>query len=118
MPNDLVTIIMLSHNQSQYVEESVRSVLAQTYTNWELMFLDDNSKDDTISKMMALKEEARIKKENGARFDRIMVSQTVWERGMSVNRNRAMKEARGRWIAFLDVGDVWAPDKLEKQIRL
>lgn len=117
MPIDLVTIIMLSHNQSQYVEESVRSVLAQTYTNWELMFLDDNSKDDTISKMMALKEEARIKKENGARFDRIMVSQTVWERGMSVNRNRAMKEARGRWIAFLDVGDVWAPDKLEKQIR-
>lgn len=117
MLNDLVSIIMLSHNRAQFVEESVRSVLAQTYTNWELLFVDDNSKDDTISKMMALKEEARIKKDNGARIDRIKVSQTVWERGMSVNRNKAMKEARGRWIAFLDVGDVWAPDKLEKQIR-
>lgn len=45
MPKDLVSIIMLSHNQARFVEESVRSVLAQTYTNWELLFIDDNSND-------------------------------------------------------------------------
>ena len=51
----MVSIIMLSKNKAQYVEESVRSVMAQTYKNWELLFLDDNSKDDTITKMMSLK---------------------------------------------------------------
>ena len=117
MGGDLVSIIMLSHNSAQYVEESVRSVMAQTYQNWELLFVDDNSKDKTITKMMGLKDEGKIRKEDYSFIDRIKVSQTVLERGESVNRNKALKGARGRWIAFLDVGDVWAPDKLEKQIR-
>lgn len=114
---ELVSIIMLSHNQAQYVEESVRSVMAQTYQNWELLFVDDNSKDNTITLMMDLKEKAKIRREDYTYNDRIQVSQTVTDRGGSVNRNKALKEARGRWIAFLDVGDVWAPDKLEKQVR-
>ena len=117
MTNDLVSIIMLSHNSSQYVEESVRSVMAQTYQNWELLFVDDNSRDNTITLMMDLKDEAKIKKEDYTVIDRIKVSQTCSDRGVSVNRNKALKEARGRWIAFLDVGDVWNPDKLEKQIK-
>lgn len=114
---ELVSIIMLSHNQAQYVEESVRSIIAQTYQNWELLFIDDNSKDNTITLMMDLKEEARIRREDYTYNDRIKVSQTVSDRGESVNRNKALKVARGRWIAFLDVGDVWAPDKLENQIQ-
>ena len=117
MSNDLVSIIMLSHNSVQFVEESVRSVMAQTYKNWELLFVDDNSKDNTITLMMDLKDEAKIRKPDYTFIDRIKVSQTVSNRGESVNRNKALKEARGRWIAFLDVGDVWAPDKLEKQVR-
>ena len=106
MMKDLVSIIMLSHNNGQYVEESVRSVLAQTYTNWELIFVDDNSQDSTIAKMMELRDgDSRIK-----------ISQAVYDRGASVNRNAALKDASGRWIAFLDVGDVWHPKKLERQI--
>lgn len=108
---------MLSRNSVQFVEESVRSVMSQTYTNWELLFLDDNSKDKTISVMMDLKDEAKIRKEDYTVIDRIKVSQTVSDRGVSVNRNSSLRGARGRWIAFLDVGDVWAPDKLEKQIQ-
>ena len=104
--NDLVSIIMLSHNNGQYVEESVRSVMAQTYTNWELIVVDDNSQDGTIAKMMELRDED----------SRIKISQAVYDRGASVNRNAALKDARGRWIAFLDVGDVWHPTKLERQI--
>lgn len=114
---ELVSVIMLSHNKAQYVEESVRSVMGQTYQNWELLFVDDNSKDDTITLMMDLKEEAKIRREDYTYIDRIKVSQTVSDRGESVNRNKALREARGRWIAFLDVGDVWAPDKLAKQVR-
>ena len=113
----LVSIVMLSHNQAQYVEESVRSVMAQTYQNWELLFVDDNSKDNTITMMMDLKNEAKIRREDYSFIERIKVAQTVTNRGESVNRNKALREARGRWIAFLDVGDIWAPDKLEKQIR-
>ena len=107
MCHDLVSIIMLSRDKAKFVEESVRSVLAQTYTKWELLFVDDNSKDDTIEIMMELKEKEK----------RINVTQTAYQRGYGMNRNSALMAAKGRWIAFLDVGDVWAPDKLERQIR-
>ena len=106
MSNDLVSIIMLSHDEGKYVRETVESVLTQTYQNWELLFVDDNSKDDTILQMMDLKG-------NDPRF---IVSQSVYDKGTSYLRNSALQQARGRWIAFLDVGDTWAPDKLEKQI--
>lgn len=107
MANDLVSIIMLSRNDVAHVEESVRSILAQTYTNWELLFVDDNSNDGTITKMMELTG-------NDPRFN---ITQSVYDKGSSYLRNKALKEARGRWIAFLDAGDTWTPDKLEKQIR-
>lgn len=111
MGNDLVSIVMLSHNKARYVEESINSILAQTYTNWELLFLDDNSKDGTIRQLMQLKD--RLTKKIASR---IRVLQTVRERGKTRNRNSALKSVRGRWIAFLDAGDVWSPDKLERQI--
>ena len=116
MTNDLVSIIMLSRNKAPYVEESVRSVIAQTYTNWELLFVDDNSDDDTINLMMTLKEEGRLRLSDGRYIDRVKVSRTVVDRGVTNIRNSALREARGRWMTFLDVGDVWAPEKLERQI--
>jgi glycosyltransferase involved in cell wall biosynthesis len=106
MKKDLVSIIMLSHEGGKYVKETVESVLAQTYQNWELLFVDDNSQDDTIEQMMDL---------NG-KDKRFNISRSVYDKGMSYLRNSALKQARGRWMAFLDVGDVWAPEKLEKQI--
>lgn len=116
MSKDLVSIIMLSKNKAQYVEESVRSVLAQTYQNWELIFMDDSSSDDTIHQMMTIREQGQWKRENGKVINRMKISRTVSERGDISNSNSAIKEARGRWISFLNVGDIWAPDKLEKQI--
>ena len=106
MKNELVSIIMVSHERGRYVRETVESVLAQTYRNWELLFIDDNSTDDTITQITELK----------GRDKRINILHSVYDKGASYLRNTALKEARGRWIAFLDVGDVWAPDKLEKQI--
>ena len=105
--NDLVSVIMPSYNCAEYVEESIRSVQAQTYQNWELLSVDDCSKDNTITRVMAMKE----------KDSRIMVFQNSHNSGAAVSRNTALKNARGRWIAFLDSDDLWEPTKLEKQIR-
>lgn len=116
MSNDLVSIIMLSHNKGRYVAESVRSVMAQTYQNWELIFMDDSSKDDTISQMMDLMREGRVKQKDGSYNNKIKVSQYVETKGSAASMNSALRDAQGRWIAFLNVGDLWEPTKLEKQI--
>lgn len=102
---------MLSHNKARYVEESVRSVMAQTYKSWELRFIDDGSMDGSVSLMLDLRD--RMEKSVA---EMVFVSQMVFEQGEKHNRNTALRGARGRWIAFLNVGDVWTPDKLEKQV--
>lgn len=106
LSKDGVSIIMLTRNKAQFIETSIRSVLAQTYTNWELILVDDASSDDTIRRIMELRDD----KHN------FRVSQFVFSRGEMVNRNSAIKDANGKWIAFLDAGDVWEPTKLEKQV--
>ena len=123
MVNDLVSIIMLSRNNERFLEQSVRSVMAQTYKNWNLLVIDDSSNDDTIKQLMLLKEEDRkacllynSEEKDGYTQDRIKVSQNVFVKGQSLSRNSSLKDAKGRWIAFLDCGDLWAADKLQKQI--
>ena len=106
MSCDLVSVIMPSYNCGKYVEETIRSVQSQTYQNWELIFWDDCSKDDTISKVSALKEHDK----------RIHLFQNVSNLGAAISRNNALREAKGRWIAFLDSDDLWEPTKLEKQV--
>jgi glycosyltransferase involved in cell wall biosynthesis len=106
MKEDLVSIIMPSYNCGQYVEESVRSVLAQTYQNWELIFVDDCSSDDSIN----------IIKKIQLSDKRIRLFQNKINSGAAVSRNNALIEAKGKWIAFLDGDDLWEPTKLEKQV--
>jgi len=105
MENDLVSIIMLSHNNGRFADDSVKSILAQTYKNWELLFVDDSSKDDTLSKLLAYKDDDQ----------RINLFATVFENGPSKVMNSALRKAHGRWIAFINCGDIWSPEKLEKQ---
>ena len=105
--NDLVSIIMPSYNCGRFVEESIRSILAQTYENWELIFIDDYSSDNTIRIVSELRDKDK----------RIQIYQNVSNMGAAVTRNNALKEAKGRWIAFLDSDDIWEPEKLEKQIK-
>ena len=104
---DLVSIIMPSYNCGRFVEETIRSVQAQTYTNWEVIFMDDCSTDDTIKKVSAMRDDD----------SRIHLYQNISNLGAAVSRNNALREARGRWIAFLDSDDLWKPEKLEHQIR-
>ena len=107
MGNDLVSIIMPSYNCGRYVEASIHSVQAQTYQNWEIIFMDDCSNDDTIKRVSELQEkDARIK-----------LFQNHSNSGAAISRNTALREAKGRWIAFLDSDDLWEPKMLEKQVR-
>ena len=103
--NELVSIIMPSYNTAKFISETIESVLAQTYTNWELIIVDDCSTDDTDAVVRPYLADGRI---------RYMKNEK--NSGAAVSRNRALREAKGKWIAFLDSDDLWLPEKLEKQI--
>lgn len=103
--NDLVSIIMPSYNTANYIRASITSVQKQTYTNWELIIVDDGSTDNTDEVVAELLSDGRIRYLKNDRNS-----------GAAVSRNRALREANGKWIAFLDSDDLWYPDKLEKQI--
>ena len=102
-----VSIIVPIYNAKDYILETVASVQAQTYTDWELLLVDDGSTDGTgemLSRHLAQLQDPRIKflpKENG---------------GAAKARNYGLKQAAGRYVAFLDADDLWTEDKLEKQL--
>ena len=100
----LVSIIMPNYNSEKYVEATVRSVLAQTYQNWELIFVDDCSTDNSLALVRAFQD------------DRIRIFENETNSGAAVSRNRALKLAVGDWIAFLDSDDLWDEKKIEKQL--
>lgn len=103
--SELVSIIMPSYNTACFIKETVDSVLAQSYTNWELLIVDDCSTDDTDDVVAQLLGDSRIKYIKNSENS-----------GAAESRNRALREAKGKWIAFLDSDDLWEPFKLEKQI--
>ncbi|MCQ5202269.1 glycosyltransferase [Mordavella massiliensis] len=103
--NEIVSIIMPSYNTASYITESIKSVQNQTYHHWELIIIDDCSTDGTGAVVKPFLKDKRIKylkNENNS--------------GAAISRNYGLREAKGRWIAFLDSDDLWMPDKLEKQI--
>ena len=102
--NDLVSVIMPSYNTGKYIGKSIESVINQTYSNWELIIVDDCSDDDTEEVVSVFKDE------------RIKYFKNAFNSGAAISRNRALREAKGRWIAFLDSDDIWKPTKLEKQL--
>ena len=101
----LVSIIMPSYNTALYIEETIQSVLNQTYSNWELIIVDDCSNDNTDEVLEKIKD------------PRIHYLKNEKNSGAAVSRNKALREAKGQWIAFLDSDDLWMRNKLEKQIQ-
>lgn len=104
--NNLVSIIMPSYNTAGFIAESIDSVLAQSYKNWELIIVDDCSADNTDEIVKPYLSD-----------NRIHYLKNVENRGAAFSRNTALREAKGKWIAFLDSDDLWMPGKIEKQIR-
>lgn len=101
-----VSIIMPNYNCEKFIEETINSVLAQTYENWELLIVDDCSTDRS----------AEIIRNYCKNDDRIKLFIQKNNLGGAAARNRALREATGKWIAFLDSDDLWLPKKLEKQL--
>jgi len=103
---ELISIISPSYNSEKFIHDTIKSVLAQTYSFWELIIVDDNSTDNSIKIIeQYAKTDARIK---------LLINPT--NKGAAFSRNKALEHSRGRFIAFLDSDDIWEPEKLKFQI--
>lgn len=103
----LVSIITPSYNSADFIAETIDTILAQTYTDWELLITDDCSTDNTYEIVSKY-----IQKDN-----RIKFFQLEKNSGAGVARNNSIKEAKGRFLAFCDSDDCWHSKKLEKQLK-
>lgn len=104
--NELVSIITPSYNSKLFIKETIKSVIEQTYTKWEMIIVDDCSTDNSkeiISQFV--KDDNRIKLFNNKK-----------NIGAAKTRNKAIDFAKGNYIAFLDSDDLWNPEKLELQL--
>lgn len=104
--NDRVSVIMPAFACEAYIGQAIRSVQAQTYEHWRLIVVDDASPDRTAQIV------ADMAREDG----RIRLIQNERNQGAALCRNRAIEEADGRYLAFLDGDDLWKPDKLTRQL--
>ena len=105
--NNLVSIITPSYNSKRFIKETVDSVVAQTYQNWEMIIVDDCSKDDSVEYIENLIQ-------NDLRIKLIALEKNV---GAAEARNKALEVAQGRYIAFLDSDDIWLSHKLDTQLK-
>ena len=104
--SSLVSIITPSYNSSKFIKDCVASVFSQTYKNWEMIIVDDCSKDNSKEIISELStKDKRIKP--------IFLEKNV---GAAEARNAAIRQSKGKYVAFLDSDDLWNPKKLEKQL--
>lgn len=102
----LVSIVMPAYNAASTIEQSIQSVLNQTWQQWELLIVADAPTDNTVA----------IAQKWSAQDTRITVLPNASNMGVAASRNRALQHAQGAYIAFLDSDDLWLPNKLETQI--
>jgi len=106
--DNLVSIITPNYNSEKFISETIDSVIAQTYQNWEMIIIDDVSTDNSIDIIHKY-----IK--NDTRIQLIRLSNNS---GAAVARNKGIEKAKGKFIAFVDSDDLWSPFKLETQLKL
>ena len=102
----LVSIITPLYNSEKYIGKTIESVLNQTYKSWEMLIIDDCSKDNGV----------KIVNNYILKDKRIKLFRNEKNEGVSFSRNRAIDLSQGKYIAFLDSDDLWKKEKLEKQI--
>lgn len=106
--SEKISIIIPVYNAVNYIEETVKTVLNQTYENWELLLVDDGSTDGTIEKIRSIEETDCTGR---------IIACFPTEHGTAAKaRNYGLKRATGRYIAFLDADDLWHEDKLAREI--
>jgi glycosyltransferase involved in cell wall biosynthesis len=107
----MVSVIIIFWNAAKFLQEAIDSVYAQTYTNWELLLVDDGATDASpeIARRCAAQEPERV---------RYFAHLGHQNRGMSASRNLGIRHAQGEYMAFLDADDVWLPHILEEQVAI
>ena len=103
----MVSIIVPVYNAASYIEETVASVISQTFTDWELILVNDCSPDNSLSIIQAL----------ASQDPRIRVIDKKQNEGAAKARNTGLEAAKGRYIAFLDADDIWRPEKLQMELQ-
>ena len=103
--NPLVSIIMNCHNGEKFLEQSLSSILKQSYKNWELIFWDNKSNDNSKKKFLKFKDK---------RFNYFFSKK---HNKLYKARNLAIKKSRGEYVCFLDTDDIWKSNKLKKQVK-
>ncbi|KZZ62401.1 hypothetical protein A3763_08085 [Oleiphilus sp. HI0128] len=103
----MVSIVTPMYNSREFIDETIQSVFDQTYSNWEMLLVDDCSKDGSFDYI----------REKYKGESRITVIQNQVNSGAGVSRNNALEISKGRYIAFLDSDDIWEKDKLKVQIE-
>ncbi|MFH1413960.1 MAG: glycosyltransferase [Candidatus Omnitrophota bacterium] len=104
MDKQKVSVIIPTYNSGRYIEEAVASVLNQTYTNYELLIVDDGSTDNTVELLKKYKGRFRYYYQRN--------------QGIVAARNLALENSTGEFVAFLDADDLWLPEKLGVQMRV
>jgi glycosyltransferase involved in cell wall biosynthesis len=107
----MTSIIIPAYNSAETIINSVKSVFSQTYEDWELIIVDDGSKDDTV---VVVNLFLKTLSEND--LSKVKLIQQI-NQGPSVARNTGIKSSKGKYIAFLDSDDIWICNKLEAQMR-
>lgn len=102
-----VSIVTPSYNSEKYIADTIQSVLAQSFQNWEMIIVDDCSTDSTCA----------IVSRYATVDSRIRLLRQEQNAGAGAARTRSMKASTGRFIAYLDADDIWKPEKLERQVK-
>ena len=105
----MISIVTPVYNAAAFIRQTMEMVQAQTYTDWELILVDDGSKDESCKRI-----EDYLKEKPD---ERIRLIKKGKNEGAALTRNRGIKEAKGRYIAFLDADDVWLNHKLQRQME-
>ena len=107
--NPKVTVVMPAYNSAKYISATIESVLNQKFIDYELLVINDCSKDETV----------KVVEEFVNRDSRIRLINLSENRGApAAPRNLGIRQAKGSWIAFLDSDDIWHPNKLQRQIEM
>lgn len=102
---ELVSIIIPVYNASKFLKDTLNTILNQTYTNFEALFVNDCSSDNSADIILNCGD------------DRVKLINNETNSGAAISRNNGVKQAKGKYICFIDADDLWEKDKLEKQVR-
>lgn len=102
--NEKISVVVPVYNAGKYIEQTIKMVQKQTYTNWELLLVDDCSTDDSVEKITPFLSE------------KIYLIKMKQNGGAAEARNAGIQNMKGRYLAFLDADDVWKEEKLEREL--